>query len=232
MSVKIEFSRFDGVEDIFPPIPANMDLPQWYKDAQSYWNDTKRPMRNRSFTTIKRCVPILDALSAGYLLRTNQDLFVEQLDDGPYIHWREDAVQKTALITEHDAFQVQNHPLNQYGYQLKMDNPWLIKTPKGYSCMFVPPMHRDNQIIILPGVVDTDEYYERVHFPFNFKDKNFEGMIPAGTPIVQVIPFKRESYKYSITQPIEKEHKHNAMKASSKIFDAYRTLFWHRKEYR
>lgn len=233
MAVKIEFSRYDGLEDIYPPIPANQMLPTWYKEAQSYWQDQKRPLRDQPYVTIKKCVPVLDSMSSGYILRLGQDIFIEQQSDGPYIHWRTDAVNSQgSLITEHAEFQVQQHPDNQYGYQLKIENPWLIKTPKGYSCMFLPPMHRENQILILPGVVDTDSYYERVHFPFNLKDKDFDGLIPAGTPIVQVVPFKRESYKMDVVQPDKKLHQKNGLIASSKLFDAYKNNFWHRKEYR
>lgn len=234
MSIKIEFSRFDGIEDPFHPIPASKMLPEWYKNASSYWNDKKIPQRDMPFTTVKKCVPVFDSITSGYFILTNQDIYIEKTEDGPYFHWREDSVisdKSIPLITEHTAFQAQGHPDNQFGYQLKFDNPWLIKTPKGYSCMFIPPVHRENQIIILPGVVDTDSYYERVHFPFNLKDKDFEGMIPAGTPLVQVIPFRRDKFKMEITQPDKKAHKKNAIIASSKIFDAYRNNFWNRKEY-
>jgi hypothetical protein len=235
MSIKIEFSRYDGLEDPFPPLPASKYLPEWYQNAQSYWNDTKKPQREQPFTTVKKCIPVFDSITSGYILRTNQDMYVDQTDNGPYFHWREDASPKPGklpLISEHSEFQAQGHPLNDYGYQLKLDNPWLIKTPKGYSCMFIPPMHRENPIVILPGVIDTDRYYERVHFPFNLKEKNFEGMIPAGTAIAQVVPFKRESYKMEVTKPDTQKQLSTGMKTGSKLFDAYRNLFWVRKEYK
>lgn len=235
MSIKITFSRYDGLDDPFHPVPASKALPEWYQSAQSYWNDKKEPQKDRAFTTVKKCIPVFDSITSGYLIRLGQDVFVEQTESGPYFHWREDAVkspESLPMITEHSSFQAQGHPLNQFGYQLKIDNPWLINTPKGYSCMFIPPMHRDNQIIILPGVVDTDVYYERVHFPFNFKDKDFNGMIPAGTPIAQVIPFKRESYYMSITEPDKKRQLNTGLRTGAKLFDAYRNIFWNRKEYK
>jgi hypothetical protein len=235
MSIKIEFSRYDGLEDLFPPVPASKDLPEWYQNAQSYWNDSKRPQKDKAFTTVKKCMPVFDSLTSGYLIRTNQDIYVDQTENGPYFHWREDVSPlpgKLPLITQHSAFQAQEHPLNKYNNQLKIDNPWLIKTPKGYSCLFIPPVHRHKTIVILPGVVDTDSYYERIHFPFNFIEKGFEGMIPAGTPIAQVIPFKRESYKMEVTKPDINKQLATGMKTASRLFDAYRNLFWSRKEYK
>jgi hypothetical protein len=58
-------------------------------------------------------------------------------------------------------------------------------------------------------------------------------MIPAGTPMVQVIPFKRDAWKIKIGG--EKELKEN-MKVVAKLqtlfFNRYKTYFWSRKEYR
>ena len=54
-------------------------------------------------------------------------------------------------------------------------------------------------------MVDTDKYPIPVHFPFLLK-KNFEGLIKQGTPIIQVIPFKRESWKSSYSFLKQNEH--------------------------
>jgi hypothetical protein len=162
-----------------------------------------------------------------------QDMYCEQTEAGPYFHWRaEGGDQKDEVLTQHNHFQVQGHPENNLGHQLKIENPWLIKTEPGYSCMVLPPLHRDNQLVILSGIVDTDKYYEKINLPFNLKDKYFEGMIEAGTPIAQVIPFKRESYEMEIV-PLDKKRSFiNQRTVASKLFDAYRNLYWSRKEYK
>jgi hypothetical protein len=49
----------------------------------------------------------------------------------------------------------------------------------------------------LPGVVDTDNLLTEINPPFRMKN-GWTGVIPAGTPIAQIIPFKRENWKYSI----------------------------------
>jgi hypothetical protein len=41
--------------------------------------------------------------------------------------------------------------------------------------------------------VDTDEYVNETNIPALLLDDDFEGIIEAGTPLVQVIPFKRDS---------------------------------------
>ena len=53
-------------------------------------------------------------------------------------------------------------------------------------------MHRESVFTIMDGIVDTDSYNALVNFPFFLNDWSYEGLIPAGTPMAQVIPFKRE----------------------------------------
>lgn len=233
MAKKIKFSRYDDTEAVYNPGPASKFIPDWYKNAKSYLNDEKKPSANEPFSTIKKCMPVFDSMTAGYIITLGQDMYCEQALSGPYFHWRmEGTSQKDEVLTQHAHFQVQGHPDNNLGHQLKIENPWLIKTDPGYSCLVIPPLHRDNQIVILSGIVDTDTYYEKINLPFNLKDKNFEGMIEAGTPIAQVIPFKRESYEMEIV-PLDKERSfRNQRTIASKLFDGYRNLYWSRKEYK
>jgi hypothetical protein len=55
--------------------------------------------------------------------------------------------------------------------------------------------------LTLTGVVDTDAYPLVVLFPFMMKN-TFEGVIEKGTPVVQIIPFKREDWKKRIYDKI------------------------------
>jgi hypothetical protein len=233
MAKKIHFSRYDESKGLYPPVPSNKLLPDWYKKAKSYLNDEKKPRIDEAYVTIKRCVPVFDSITAGYLILLNKDMYCEQTPSGPYFHWRTDGEKDTStMITQHSKFQAQSHPDNNLGHQLKIENPWIIKTDPGYSCMILPPMHRDNEIIILPAVVDTDLFYEKINFPFNLKNKNFEGLIEAGTPIAQIIPFKRESYQMKVSE-LDKNRSTISQKIiASKLFDSYRNSYWSRKEYK
>ncbi len=85
---------------------------------------------------------------------------------------------------------------------LKILNPWFIKTPPGYSCLFVPPLNNcDDRFDIIPGIVDTDDWDLEINFPFVLngdKYETLETVIKRGTPYVQVIPFKRDSWEMKI----------------------------------
>lgn len=228
MTKLIEFFDEGSFESEYP-MPASKFLPNWYKQMPSYSDDVdgkKKPHPDYLTTaSIKRCVPVFDAISAGYLITTAVDIYVSQVDGRPWFQWTQGN-----YISFHANQQLSLHPTSTGADAPKINNFWGIKTPIGYSCLFVPPLHRDNQIVIFPGIVDTDTYHVPTNFPFSLANPKFEGIIPKGTPFVQVIPFKRENWK--------SEHLKSAKLIESQktkivtvFFDAYRKLFWQRKTY-
>jgi hypothetical protein len=134
-------------------------------------------------------------------------------------------------ISFHPIKQAPSHPyMNNHPYP-KFINPWAIKTPKGYSSLFIPPVHGSNKYFqILEGIVDTDKYDNPVNFPFVLKDVNFEGLIPAGTPVAQIIPIKRSSWKIEFGDKKDIDNTYATLKST--FFDGYRKFFWSKKEYR
>ncbi len=214
---------------ITQPEPASKFVPDWYKNTQSYIGDAKKPNGQGSTSaTIKRCMPVFDAITAGYIITSPCDVYVSQREGSPYYEW-----SSLDAISFHPIEQAPEHPAkNGFSYP-KWNNPWAIQTPKGYSVLFAPPVHRESVFKILEGVVDTDNYTAPVNFPFVLTDPTFEGLIPAGTPIAQIIPFKRESWTMELGS--EKELKHQSQvtqKLRTRFFDAYKTMFWQRKEYK
>jgi hypothetical protein len=137
-------------------------------------------------------------------------------------------------IEFHENKQADKHALVQnLSFIPKFINPWSIQTPKGYSVLFTTPMHRDLPFQILPGIVDTDRYAAQINFPFFLKDPNWTGTIPAGTPIVQIIPFKRESWKKSIGGKKEKEKVLKSLNTILPFFyNAYKNMFWVKKSFK
>lgn len=225
----IVFTNVLGVDEKYKPIPARQNIPDWYKNLRSYLNDEKKPVGNgTSAETIKKCIPVFDSLTAGYLILLPADVYISNRDGEPYYEWA-----NHNLLGFHNVEQAPSHPAsNSFSYP-KWSNPWGIRTPKGYSCLFVQPFHRESKFTILPGVVDTDTYTPPINFPFVLNDTKWEGLIPAGTPIAQVIPFKRDSWKMEIgdLDDFEKQKKVTNL-LSSLFFDRYKNLFWHRKDFR
>lgn len=214
------------------PSPASKNIPDWYKNISSYTHpEGKVPSENGiSGGTIKKCMPVFDAMTAGYLLFTPVDLHVKQKNGAPFFIW-----PGFGAIEFHDAVQTLTHPAkkaNPNALSPKWINPWAIRTPIGYSVLIIPPMHRDNVFNIMPGVIDTDEYVRAINLPFVLKDETFEGLIPAGTPMAQVIPFKREKWQMRFG---DKENRADELRLQNKMltmfWDRYKRLWWHKKDY-
>jgi hypothetical protein len=231
--MKITFTDTLGVAQEYKPQPAHKLLPDWYKNTKTYENKIKQPDGNGGTTaTIKKCMPVFDVMNAGYFLVTHTDVFVSskiniegQIE--PWYEW-----SSFTPISFHNNFQATLHPKVDNNIP-KYFNPWSIKTPKGYSSLFIAPAHRDNVFEAFPGIVDTDTYHAPVNIVFVLKDKNFEGLVPAGTPICQVIPFKRDAWEMEIGTKKDVEAAKNAVTfIQSKFFDAYKTFFRQNKEYK
>lgn len=230
MTKHILFTNTSGNSEIEKPKPSSAYIPDWYKKTESYVGGEKKPGGiGNTLATIKRCMPIFDALTAGYIITSPADVFVSEKDGQVTYEW-----SAVNLISFHPVSQAPEYPakhdLPDYP---KWMNPWSIKTPKGYSVFITQPIHRESVFKILDGVVDTDRYTAAIKFPFVFTDPNFRGLIPQGTPIAQVIPFKRESWKmeFGSQQELEEAEKVTA-KLHTHFFDKYKSMFWERKEYR
>jgi hypothetical protein len=227
--MNITFTNVSGFDNLDKPQPASKLIPDWYKNMESYMGKEKKPSGDGATTaTIKRCMPVMDAITAGYIITLPADVYVSIKNGEQFFEWA-----ALNLINFHPIQQAPEHPARKpYAYP-KWINYWAIRTPKGYSTMFVQPMHRESVFTILPGIVDTDEYYAPVNLPFVINDPAFEGMIPKGTPIAQVIPFKREQWTMQFGGAKEiKEQSENAAILNTKFFDRYKNIFRSRKEYK
>ncbi len=58
-------------EEKLRPIPAKVDIPEWFKKVPKFQTPNPKDL------SVKSCVPVLDSITAGYLLRLPQDLFLK-----------------------------------------------------------------------------------------------------------------------------------------------------------
>ena len=199
MDMKIEFIARDKYwSEIQPyPKPARSVMPEWYSEAPLYYSfgskDDRLKMTDEGKNmTFKKCIPLIDGLKSGYIVELRKDLIVQENKDGQFdIQWNSDDL----VITVHNS--ASNLVEAPYGYNTQVINYiWntIIKTPKGYSCLITHPLgFNDTALRMIPAVVDTDKEVLNFHLPMWLK-KDFIGIIKKGTPIAQIIPFKRDNW--------------------------------------
>lgn len=225
--VNIEFFASQTHIDAFPhPRQSSKFIPQYFKSL--------KPQISADPTsgTVKRCVPFLDALTTGYIIPLWSDVNIRASNGELTIKFPENLPMQSSL-SPHSYEQIQNHPLSDQPYgnvPLKWHNPWGIRTPKGWSCLFTSPLnHLQSQFKILDGVVDTDTYYNQVNFPFIWTGGDGDFVYPRGMPLVQVIPFKRTETKCSIVKQDEQKHASAGAKLGTALYNGYRRFFWHKR---
>ena len=219
----------------FYPTPASNELPDWYKKTEPYIGGNKYPTIQEhekvgTNATIKRCLPVFDSITAGYILKTDVDVIIRWKDNASYYQW-----PNGNPINFQGIEQAKKYPGQEgrnYDYP-KFNNPWSIRTPPGYSCLITTPMHRDLPFEVMEGIVDTDSFYAPVLFPFYLKEERWEGIIEAGTPMAQIIPFKRESWK--MNAGVDQNKTRDAFLIKERVFssflNAYRKSFWKKKSW-
>lgn len=230
---RIQFNKSTPAAGVtgYDPAPSTKAIPEWYRKMPKYVDGNQAPDGKGNIAlTIKACPPFLDAMMSGYTLFTEFDMYVTQIDGMPYFEWKAGG----DLIAPHAEKQIvsQQIPDGFSQYPLKFINSWQIKTPKGYSTLFMHPINRtDLPFFTLSGTVETDLYENIINFPF-FVKKDFEGLIPAGTPIVQIFPFKREIWRNEIGDVSEEKINQARMKLNHKLIGGYKSQWWRRKEYK
>jgi hypothetical protein len=79
--------------------------------------------------------------------------------------------------------------------------------------------------------VDTDVLETHANSPFVIEE-NFEGIIPKGTPMFQVIPFKRENWEMEISEMKEKDIFYRYERLHSTISSSYGRLLRSKKVFK
>jgi len=240
---KIEFKTSKIALKVFSkedyPSPAKKNLPEWFKKLQ----------HNPDNLTVKGCMPFFDALTAGYILKIPQDIrihhkynenknenFSPQRFSFEKFFSLKYNINLNNQIEAHPTEQLKGSPLIEKNNNLpfhKIMNPWTIKTPKGYSCLFVSLLNNeDDRFSPLAGIVDTDTYEKEINFPIVIncdKYKELDTILKKGTPYVQIIPFKREKWKMSIKEITVLEKDVINMKYFLNFFRIYQNKFWSKK---
>ena len=192
--MNIKFISMDqDVIDNYPVVPAKKLLPKWFKDLPT--EKFVYPLGS-TLPTIKKCMPATDMLTSGYIIQnvTHVDVIKEKVQ-GNFVENRI-KVKNNQYAPEAHRFEMcpVKNPDKQHWIKLK--NPWLVRTPPGYSCLFIQPIYEFNpNLRLLSGIVDTDTFDLPVEFPGWIVNDH---IIKAGEPLMQVIPFKREDWRMSM----------------------------------
>jgi hypothetical protein len=141
------------------------------------------------------------------------------------------------MFATHAPEQYDHYPIDttKYHKQLFRIMPfWAVKTPEGYSTLFMHPLHKDPlPFVAIQGFIDTDKFITDGHLSI-LVEKDFKGVIKQGTPLAQVIPFKREDWKMELVPTSESgaELTKQRLSLRSNFVHSYKNKYRSKKEYK
>lgn len=211
------------------PLAASKKLPVWYTE----YNRFAELEDGSKVLTWKACPAMYDSFSSGYLLRTPCDIefFINDgVIDAKVIDKRYlDFLQKRVPL---DGYIV---PRGYHENHFAWYPDWSAIVPNGYSISYSTPANRfDLPFICVSGVVDNDKVDVPNPMPF-FIHKEWTGILPAGTPFMQLVPFKRDNWKSEIVEQNDQEiyfrNYNNSMRFTQPGGGVYSRDVWSHRKY-
>ena len=225
---------------ISKPEPVIKTIPEWYRTADRNY---KHPHTGEDFigqdggkiVTWKGCPAIYDVMGSGYVYKTPCDIefFIDEKGN-PDVKVSDQNYQD--FCTKRDPLPQFRHPDGYSEQHFAWWADWAVEVPEGYSVLYTTPLNRyELPFITTNGIVDNDKVNLPGTMPF-FLIKGFTGVIPAGTPYAQLIPFKRENWESSvIIEPPEllyEKNMDNAKKYRVPNGGVYQKDVWERRTYK
>jgi hypothetical protein len=206
--------------------PSKINVPKWYKDAP-LWSNGKPSFLNDK-ATFKLCSPFLDAITIGYQLCLSGDLLVEEVDGSPHCSWN----SPYPLLRIRETDPNLPVPIGCHEVNCVWSAPAALKVPFGYNMLVTHPINRfDLPFQTLSAVIDGGfTVAGDSNIPF-FLKKGFVGVIPQGTPIAQVIPFKQGSWNSELESGLLQEGKLIGQRSHAVLYGWYKKTFWTKKQY-
>lgn len=227
------------------PSPSINSLPEWWKNAPRFnENLTQHQIESGISTnnkaTIKMCPAVNDAFNFGYTLFFPADIIIDSRDESEII-WKAPALDDSFYINDDTKTFITSHSFEQlvgfhkdesfHKHSLRINPMFGIKTEPGYSVFITHPLNRtDLPFRVIDAVIDTDKYTSRFPYSVFFK-KGFHGVLKAGTPFLQVVPFKREDFSSELIDMDVEDAKRNSTMVKIFLINGYKKFMWSRKRF-
>jgi hypothetical protein len=221
------------------PKPTIQTIPDWYRKADrfavkpdgEYWQD---PMVGGKIPTWKACPAIFDIMGTGYVYRTPCD--IEFYEDNGIIKVKVLDDKNKDFIQVRPPMPQFIPPMGYHEFHFAWWSDWAVTVPEGYSVLYTQPFNRfELPFLTTSGIIDNDKVNLPGTMPF-YVVKGFTGVVPAGTPYAQMLPFKREDWYSEVDADISHmkmsmDNQANSMKYRVPDGGVYQKQVWTRRVY-
>lgn len=189
------------------PKPTARYTPDWWKEKkidlvkQSAYDLNTANIKNcPSVGNIKHCPSFTDVFTSGYVVPMWMDT---------YLGYDKENARAGALsnLTQIDYHPCPSEDMENYTFLgkeavafFKAKSPWSIITKPGVSVLILPLFFNfDPDFSIVPGIIDT-EYVNNLNPDIIYHSKEKEIFIERGTPLFQIIPFRKEKFTFDVKE--------------------------------
>ena len=219
------------------PLPADNYYPDWLKKTPPFF--TKKPEfdieTGSPNPTVKICMPFTDTFSTGYIQESWTDIWIDKdsSPDAPFFYFP----AGPKIMSDRPLFAGEMMPrtAGYYPQHYTWHPPWMPELPSGYSCLITHPLNRTElPFYTFTGIIDSDSFYtaeNQSNIPFLLNEK-FSGMIKKGTPMYQIIPFKRDHWGSELNKYDEDRQRKLTQKVRQFMWGGYKALHWKKKKFK
>jgi hypothetical protein len=238
--IKFVTNRFWQTTDTSTkPISASKTLPDWYTKGDRFFKipnteDHYVGEDGGKIPTWKSCMPFMDVMMSGYVMRTPCDIEF-YLNENSKISCKINDQKNKEFCSERTPMSQFYQPDGYYLDHFAWWVDWGIELPEGYSAIYTSPFNRfDLPFINASGIIDNDVVNIMGNVPF-FIREGWTGIVSKGTPFIQIFPFKREDWKSEtiVEDPYKLYDKNMTNSAKYRVPDGgvYKNVDWHRRSY-
>jgi hypothetical protein len=185
------------LEDCMPK-PTARYTPDWWKEKKI--DVAKQSAYDLNTGNIKHCPSFTDVFTSGYVVPMWMDT---------YLGYDKETGRGGAMsnLTKIDHHPCPSEDMESYTFLgkeavafFKAGSPWSILTKPGVSVLILPLFFNfDPDFSIVPGIIDT-EYINHLNPDIIYHSKEKEIFIERGTPLFQVIPFRKEKFTFDVKE--------------------------------
>lgn len=223
------------------PSPIIKTLPNWYRKADRFAANPatgkpwEMPDGSGKIPTWKACPAVFDIMGSGYVYKTPCDIEV-YLDAAGMVQIKVSDDRSKDFIQERSPMPQFKHPHGYHDKHFAWWADWAVELPEGYSALYTQPFNRyELPFLTTSGIIDNDKVKLPGTMPF-FIIKGFTGLIPAGTPYAQILPFKREHWESEVDLKVSpndmmEKNRLNSEKYRQPDGGIYIKEVWERRKY-
>lgn len=212
-----KFKSYLGNFSVATPVAPSVRVrPKWLKEQKGE-------------ARFAHCPGMMDYMNAGYIITAHSDIHIRANSEGVVV-----MVEGMPVAPEHhhrlspapfnyELVEGMVNPIDVAKEAWKIPLPWSIQSKRKFSAYVMPAlMHADyhDKIWVMPGITHSDKFHT-VNFVFvPLKECDF--IIPAGTPLLQILPLRRETITANCGKANERELDEHLFNMPSRLKGYYR----------